>query len=304
VPTQKVIILLAQSNTVQSVGWGETFFQEGANPDAVLGNALLLGTQRMKMSPPDVKCVGVRVSDSTQFRSTRFIAGGASLVPGGAQLPAQGLFAAAGALEFDDALLIRLEATTLHRRALLLRGMPNSIVNTDGSYNRGNAAFQAEYNAFSSLLRGQAGAGNWEIYAIDPAQPATNFSALATGPTGNSIVITMPTGVTIQKTIPPNPPAPVQAGDFIQIRRVRGAVGINGVWKVAMVGGTTFINYTTYSRTRPALFPFNYQVPSSSTVRFWQRVVAIIDKTTDERMVNRKTGRPFGQLRGRRAIQR
>lgn len=300
---QKVSILFGQASSATAVGWSETYYQDAAGPDAVLNNALILGTQRMKLSPPPVKCIGIRVSDTTQFRSSRFIAGGSSAVVGGNQLPAEGLFPAAQSLDFDVALLIRLEATALHRRALLLRGMPESIVNADNSYNRLNAQFQAEYQNFSTILRGAGQAGSWQLLTIDATQAAVNFSGLAPGISANSLNITMPAGVAVQKTLPPNPATPVVAGDFVQIRRVRGAVGVNGVWKIATVGAGPSIIYATYSRLRPALFPFNYQVPASSTIRFWQRVNAIIDKTTDERLVGRKTGRPFGQLRGRRRVQ-
>lgn len=289
-------------------GWSESYYQNAINVDdpQLRINAPNLLIARFGIMSQRVSFLGSRFSDPTVFRDSRFHFPTSGDIYAGLQP-----FWNVQATELDTAVVNRIEAGPLNRRLNLLRGCPEFIVSdVDNSYvpfpAGAGAAWSTKINQWSLALQGAnfAGinAGQWLLWSDD--RTSANTPTLAANVTlvdNSNRYFNFTTGATaISRRIGGvGPLAAVGAGDGIVITGAGSSHGLNGKWTVSVVDTTLplTIKYTVFPQRHlialgQSLQPFR--------VRAQNYIGVGIDNSRDEKLAYRKTGRPFGLLRGRR----
>lgn len=302
-PVFKVTPLFRQGEQ----GWSETFYQTAPDIDNAQfkTNIANLVRARLGIMSKRVTFQGVRVSDPLVFRDSRFFSATSDLLSG--IVP----FYNIQSTEQDTALVFRFEATSRFRRLFLARGCPEFIVNdTDNTYKAVGAPVPASWGtkvtAFELALLGQNfgtfNAGNWQLYVQDPEHnPLVGGGSIIVANDARSFTFVTTTPI---QFVPGNPLPPVniiQQGYGLVITQAKGTHGINGRWRLFSVNPVPpAAGPYTYT-----VFPENHLVASpiptaTLKVRALTPIGKDIDNVEDESLAYRKTGRPFGQLRGRR----
>lgn len=294
-------------------GWSESYYQGVGNdiddPNFV-ANVAALAKARTRILSRDVQFIGARLSLENVFRDSRLIGNGAPGSPinflgGWAEPP----------MSPELALLVRLEAGQLHRRALLLRGCPLGILATapaadilPNEYNYAYPGWSQALSIWNKALTNQpfltTTAGQWNVLAEDsgvaggppPVPNAPLTAAISATTTGHGLTFQTFTpikylGVTLEAPFP------------IIITGARGTQGVNGRWVVqtyvpANIGPPpTNATYLCFPRPRYVSIPI--LASGNCNVRALKNIIVPIDRFVPERIDRRKTGRPFGLPHGR-----
>jgi hypothetical protein len=255
-------------------GWTESFFptvglgdyagaQTWAQQYAAVRLPLLCSLQGL-----GPVMLGYRVSDDTLFRDALV-----TLI----QPPAPGGFSGQPASCFT-ALLVRLRAAPLFSRPLYLRGLPGSIIDVRTQYNP-IPAWLGLFQSFRGFLLGQTGV-NVKTTITDPPQRLFKISTINTP---NLITTLAPHGF--------------NAGDLVVIKGPARRHNPVGLWTVGPTPGLT--TFTLNGCDLPADYVYSPPLSLSAQLKItsYKQVVSVID----ERITERKTGRPFGAPRGRRS---
>jgi hypothetical protein len=212
--------------------------------------------------------VGYRVSDDTIFRDAlvQFF-----------QPPLAGSFSGVPETPFSCC-LVRLVAGPLWRRPLYLRGIPSTIVHDDGSYNP-IPTWVGQINLLRNLLVGPP-AYRVKSTVTSPPQPIVRIQSIA--PPNNVTTLT-PMGLVPHQLIVIKGPS-----------RHRNPVGLQIVGPI-IVGNS----FTLTGVDLPADYVYTPLLSLGAQIKAldYHPIVSV----NDERITERKTGRPFGLPRGRRS---
>jgi hypothetical protein len=305
-------------------GWSETYYvtvgalDEQNVAQAYFGQLTCIIPSRLKLLPASVSVVGLRVSDPTTFRAALFFAPNtnyptlsAGRATGTYNMPYKGQYGQ-GVIpnwqnvqvsEVDSAVKLRMEdATAIHRRIFLLRGIPEQITGQDGTYNDLHPYWLPAMQQFRVALT-QASVGCL-MRVNNPADPApinvSDLELLATD--HRSILLTLPEpllsagGVLYPLSNP--------SLSLVMIRGYRNGYRINGVWTVRSVatGGPPYV-YTCGPRRVNCAQAVG--APQGCTAQPFAYTYAPVVNAFDEGLyiVARRTGRPFGLQAGRRRVR-
>jgi hypothetical protein len=219
----------------------------------------------MNIATEDTLCLHIRVSDDDTFRD---VAGSP------VTLPATGTF---GPLEefMSVALLVRMEAGPLIQRNLFLRGLPRGQL--QGRVFTPDSVFRSRLNAYNNALL----TGAWGINAKDRTQVKARIKSIAAD--GTVVMRDSITGLTITSVI-----------QLLGVPR--------------SVIGTRQFQLDDFTDDKHFKLSLGGELLTPITGRgyFRRRVYTIAPLTiVDEpRITERRTGRPFGVLRGRAALVR
>ncbi len=184
----------------------------------------------------------------------------------------------------DTAILLKLVSARGAITHQWLRGIPDGMVTNGGRY-APTGTFRSNLNGVISVLTKSAQYG-WQVRIADPTyQPKALKNVGNFDPATGTV------------TLPGNG---YSAGDMVRLSRVGGGVGANGLWAVTNVnnGAGTFQL-------------LNYKVPSPvwtwNGMGYVRKISMIFDNIASVaplRATSHRTGRPFGQLSGRRRKHR
>jgi hypothetical protein len=255
-------------------GWTETFHNNLATYAGVIAQVQRLMPLRLALLGSNASLVYVRVSDDDVTRDSQVISIAESV--------GVGTWRGVSALA-DVCLLVRCTpnpATTAQvRKILSMRGIPKAVLGAGDVYTPISAWNVAFRNWADEIANGA-----WCIKATDRLivpQVITNVAQVVA------------TGVTTINTAGNHGLLP---GGGVRISGVSGASQVNGVWNVL---GT------------PSLTSFTIQVPlivgayvGGGTARGIGYRLWVIFNVKDERVSERKAGRPFDSPHGRRKRRR
>lgn len=252
-------------------GWSETWFRQEATPDAALASSKVLAAQRASLLASPAQLSAVRISDESIQRDSLFFEWTGNALEGGntfgnSDIP-------------NTAALLRIEAGSLYRRNLYLRGIPDSFV-TEPNGLVLDPAWNKNFQGYRSLLINS----QWHLKAIQktPPPPTQFITGAARGANGTWTV-------TLQNQLPG-----ISNGSRIRISKTQGVPRLNGYWLVypdplgaALIyllnSGGIYGNWTGGGYA--ALLSPSYNPVTNVIV---------------ERATHRITGRPFDEPRGQR----
>lgn len=136
-------------------GWTETYFRSGTSIASETANFIRLKDRRKDLLVGDANLIALRLSLEEVKRDARLIF---------FTLPSNGAWSQA--LPVFNCLDVRLEAGTLYRRMIYMRGIPKRI--SDGDQYKVDAAWQAMFDVFADEL-GKFQSNGWGILAHDPS---------------------------------------------------------------------------------------------------------------------------------------
>jgi len=135
------LIAFFNSNEVKN-GFSEVYHVEGADYSAAEVSALAMLALRLDMMASDVSLVFARLSDPTVKGDSRIVA---------ANYPLPGTYVDADGVEpLDVALLVRTEATALHRGMREVRAIPEGLIKNQTFST--SVAFTAAFTAWKNIL--------------------------------------------------------------------------------------------------------------------------------------------------------
>jgi hypothetical protein len=294
----KVTMFLVQSDA----GWSESFYTSQYNDvlsclNGVLAPGNLVPT-RVALLPAPVVGAGVRtsvarvrVNDVANPRS--FIR---SEAPFG--FPGEGTFAGNGSVaETFSALILGLRyvlATTppvSRYRQFLMRGLPEVVVNAPQTFNR-NPAWVALLADFVNCLVGNPVGTGFQVRSRGPRGNPSRILTFAPQLSGTLAIVT-PT--------PALGPPPVGWTGSYLIRGLKQPPGWAGIMPgTAPAPDGTIIVYSPRNRVR-ATGPTTALGQATIDYLVWQYPNLV--GALPERIVERKVGRPFNLLRGRRSAR-
>jgi hypothetical protein len=314
-------------------GFSENYYRDEAiltppndNPvDSALqsGAWYRLARARMALATPTLLLRGLRLSDPNKRGNVRVIAGGN--VFNGLTLPTNGtfrvpnrhtVFTAPGVsatlqdttpsgAETEKAVMIRVEAGRQHHRILLLRGVPENVVNEPNAYSFNTGGWRPRLAAFFQVLKTSnplpgVGGNGFALKTLDQTAfvGANPIIALQVLSDPRWITVTTPTQVTLNVSN-------LAIGAKVYIKGVKGSSEINGIWQIANIttnaGPPVTYTYTLGPhRARAALDPKPVGVIFEGTIQALNYVGVQIDTAEDSDVTTRETGRPFGEPVGRR----
>lgn len=246
-------------------GWSENFWNNGSNFDSVQSNALALMNALDDVHGLNTLPVNIRFSviDSPRDANQLTIS---------VTVNAPSSTARASDIQ-NTAALMRLSGAPNYTTNQWIRSCHDGDVNSGGRW-LPLASTTTALNKVFGLLR-NAGNG-WCIRVQDRSVP----KLLISGATSSGVI-----------TVNAHP---YVSGQKVQITRARGTMGINGKWEIVKIDSNNFSLV-------------GYQTPAGTPVYLGNGKVYAISKIlvpiNDGRIVRAtsvRTGRPFGQLIGRR----
>jgi hypothetical protein len=267
VPIYRVTFFLQADNR----GWTETFASSLGTVPQVSTAALILAAFRAAVLPSNVSIIGARISDILSFRGSQSI--NDPLFP-----LAGGLAAATFGNQSNDALGLKMDAAVpAAHRTFLMRNIPPQIV-TGNTYTP-TPGWNFLLTQFIGALK--LSSQGWAILGRTVQGPRFND--------GQQINALGVAGFAA------NTPFVIGAGTYVAVHRVTGiAPFANRIFKLAsqdLVAKTI-----TLRRWGPRpMFPGNF------TFTVFDYIAAPIVAVTTSFIRSRKTGRPFGLIRGRRS---
>lgn len=246
-------------------GWSESVHSTLGAFSGVLAAVFKYITARMSCCPSSVFLTHVRISDDNVFRDVY-------LDP--VALPAPGTYIGGGPGDSPwTALDVRMTATPVVQRSLFMRGIP--IGQVSGSVYQPNAKFLAAVTAFTNQLL----TNGWGIKNKDRTQQKQPIASVDN--VGN-VVLTM--GI-----------AGLTVGDTVQFLGIKRSILPKRTYIVETVTSATVFSLRGYSG------------PPIVGVGFVRKIVLLVlplDNVVVDNTTERRVGRPFGLLRGRRAVIR
>lgn len=265
--------------SLRASGWSETYYQSGSDLNAAFTNALQLATARMLLVGTPCTISYIRNSIVGQQRASQVVAvGPVSSYP----FPAP-KYTSASDVVGVAALCTAYATLQPVERPLYLRGNPDGLYEAAGGANiDANMWFQAFQNQFQTVLANGTWLLQWRTRLnSDANQVAITAVANLAGTLTSTITLAANT-------------LNFQAGDLVQLYKLKGAQPTPGAVRVLSVAPGGLILTVQYS------FQENYLYPGGGIARKLQLNYAPITSALFERNLTKKTGRPFGVSRGRR----
>jgi hypothetical protein len=265
-PVIRVTVFFKQ----EEAGWTETYFLDRLTLDAATSSCIELCNRRADMLTGNSNLVAFRTSIEGVNRDARLVF---------FDLPKNGAYG----LSHPPFVCVdvRMEAGTLYRRTLYLRGIPKKI--TTGTQFNASPDWQAAYQAWKALFGLQAPAG-WSIYAHDPAAPSVDIITVLPVP-GEPLQKSISCPLT--QSLAPFP----DAGGRVVINAPRGTDVRGSVVVVQKINITTMI--VKFPKVK-----LGGWVPGMR-MKVDRKALQIIDAVRNEGINHRDTGRPFDLHHGR-----
>lgn len=251
-------------------GWSENYWNSLSDLSAVTTAATALRTKLFLLKGYPVQLPTVRISDVANFREVKTLRFADATVPSPIPDTSSADFV-------DTALLLKLTASPNYVTNQWLRGIYDDQISRGGRYIP-TATFTTYFNAFKgALLDGTQG---WNLRRLDRTVPKKTI----TGITAAGVVSCANHGLATD--------------DKTRISRVLSPDSLNKIWKVVRIDADTFSIVGPPAATVPAT------VGISTSSKRQSFVFVGITKVEIDRATKHNTGRPFGQLSGRRSIRR
>jgi hypothetical protein len=258
--------------TMGRQGWSEHYYQTGNDPVSVRALALNLVKARGGMLTASTRIPYVRVSDEA-------IAGDARVTTNPAFSPIVGAVPIIGDLAWTG-MLVRMEATDIYRRSMILRGIPDNVADASNPDGPLVGDLLERFNVYRDRLKNDT----WQMRA-------TNRGV---GFERKRVISVSFSNVTHALTLTVNAHGYAQ-GDQIRLSNFRLNPKLNRVFFVDVV---TAVN--SFAVIVPELQdwdPLKYS--GTAFVRKHGVLYPDIAETSFVRFSKRDTGRPFGLTRGR-----
>jgi hypothetical protein len=249
-------------------GWTETIHSQKSDLPSVLTAAKAVVPLRVKCLGQSSRLVYVRVSDDLVVRDSQVY-----VVPLDDQVPKNPDLGTSDPA--NTSLVVRLQASSLVRRTLYMRGLPDNIVEDAGHYSP-TPLFSANFALWVSQLVSDS----WAIKTVDRLIVQHIITSVAQDVvTGRITVTTLDAhGLTLTSGV--------------QIKGAKGAVAINGLHPIyALPSALSFVINST------VIIPA-YLGGGLAAIPGY--VLAQITQGTPVRIGERKAGRPFDSPVGRR----
>lgn len=245
-------------------GWSENFWNNQSSVDGVTAAATTLQNALYQLKGFGVDAPYIRISQVGNFRSAfvinTLLQSTATGAPNDADFP-------------TNAILFRLNSTQPYFNNQWLRGIWDNVVSKGGHYIP-TAGWTSLFNSFMSQLT--VTTNGWVTRNLNQ----TNLKQLITAVTLAGVV-TVPTHGYI-------------TGQQIRISRTGGIVGLNKIWKIVKIDNDTF------SLVAPPAGGFSGAYTKPGTAQLQAYLYQSILGSQNVRASKHNTGRPFGQLTGRR----
>lgn len=306
-------------------GWSETYYFA---PSAFTENAIAFAlfnypdsgsivATRVNLLPASVQLVGIRVSDPANPRTSLFFAPNTNYptntsgeAVGSYNYRSKGqygrktlpLWQTILCLEVDDAVKVRLQNLTgTARRILLLRGIPEPVSGINGQYLSTISGWIEAMQAFrAALIQGAAAGCQLRTQTSGLSNKQAIVSLVTASGANNFLQIIVPA---VQNDVAGNP---IQPGGKVIIRGYKGGYRVNGPWTVygaaqTVASGT---QYTLGPRRRNVAISAN-AAGGGATLQGLAYTYVPVTSAADEGLylVERRTGRPFGLLAGKRPVR-
>lgn len=248
-------------------GWTETYHSLKPDLTATM-------TAARALIPLRVACMGVsahmpfvRVSDDLIKRDSMIFP-----VPPGDQFNKAG---ASIGTSPNVCLNVRLEATTIIRRNLSMRGIPANLLGFGGSLEM-SADFLTSFRAYGQKLLSD----DWAVKGADRLITKYDISNVVQDIANGDVTVTtfLPHGLDVN--------------DPVTIRGLTGSKFLNGNWALFAVPSTT----TVKIKMNRILVPWT----GGGTISKAGFLLSRITKVTERDISHRNAGRPFDSPRGRR----
>jgi hypothetical protein len=278
----QVVTYFFKDVTTGSAGWTETFYMSAGT---LAGALLIAGPQgaimnaRLRLLHPDYQLSAVRVSDVAILRDSLILANAGDTGTG--QWGGAGPHAGDTSEEPYDALLIRMEASSLKRRSFLMRGLPSSVITHTRQYNP-DGVWTAAFNVWRTTML---------------ANNVSQIRSQTTGtPTFPNTVTISASGYGLAITYVGAIPAGMVNGAYVKVTGIVGAAPVNHLWRISVVGALTLF----LSAQRRLIYGTIAGTPIVQLVTYtYPAITSIIPL----RGVKKSTGRPFDVLRGRARVR-
>jgi hypothetical protein len=246
-------------------GWSESVHSILTDPIALKAQAIGYVLVRMPLCTPSTLLTHIRISDDLVFRD---------IILDPLVLPIPGTNPEAVNESPWTAVDVRMSASPTVQRSLFLRGLPDGQV--DGSLPEFTPGFQASFNAFKSELL----TDNWGIKQKDRSQ--VKQPILSVDGLGNVVMAVPLAGLA-----------------------VKSVVQLLGVPRSKVPGRLFLIDvFTDASHFHVRGWPAGVTLTSQGFFRPVVYLITPIVQVVADAVTERRTGRPFGLLRGRRAVVR
>jgi hypothetical protein len=246
-------------------GWSESVHSLLTDPVSLIAQATGYVLVRMPLATPSTLLTHIRISDDAVFRD---------VILDPLVLPIPGTAPTAINESPWTAVDVRMSTSPLVQRSLFLRGLPDGQVN--GSLPDFSPGFQASFNAWKSELL----TDNWAIKQKDRSQ--VKQPILSVDGTGNVVMAVPLAGIA-----------------------VKSVVQLLGVPRSKVPGRLFLIDvFTDASHFHVRGWPPGVTLTSTGFFRPVVYIVTGINQVVADAITERRVGRPFGLLRGRRAVVR
>lgn len=251
-------------------GWSENFWNSGSNRQQVIDAATALRARLFECKGFPVQIPNIRISDTTAFREVTLLEFNLAGIPAV-------ITEATGADFVDTALLLNLRGNPNYSTNQWMRGIYDAEIRQGGRYIP-RASFVTQVNAFIAQLT--SGSNGWALRKLDPGV----LRKTITGITQAGVVSSAGHGLVTD--------------DLTRISRVVAPSDLNKIWRVVKIDNDTFSIVGPPTMTGPA------SIGISTSSRKQSFLYVAIASGSIIRATRHKTGRPFGQLSGRRKTRR
>lgn len=246
-------------------GWSETLYSSQASSSDALDAGKALIPRRVGCLGEGAALIGLRASDDDSRQDSLFHSVNAN----------DGKPTANTSSDIPHTCLdCRMEASSLHRRAYQLRGIPDDIVRTNGGLLI-DGIYQGKLDRYRTVLL----AGGWGMKVRNTPVGAHPILSITNDPSGYTVTV-----VTTEAH-------GLQLNDLAYISGRSNVKGFNGIWRVSATTPTEF-QILTSKRATPPFFGLYVRKLTYSFAAFSNMIF--------ERASHRITGRPFGAPLGKR----
>ena len=213
-----------QTNKGLPASWSETFYLTNGDGIDSVANSLsttdLVG-RRLQMLHNDFSMYYVRITD-TELRNSSRVVGIPQ--PGGTGQYREANASIGTAEEVHVALMCRMEGTSIHRRSLMLHGIPEGVVDGERVFQEANGFWVPYFNGWRNQVK-TGGPTPLQIRTrtVSDPIPVTSIILPADGRTLAVNFVEDPTGNGID------------IGSYILLKNCTGADNINGLHRVANI---------------------------------------------------------------------
>jgi hypothetical protein len=282
--------------TGPGAGWSESLYWGPAQDiDTAMFNFNNSGYAfaRLALLTQDYQWVATRLTDISTPRSARIVFFD---VPTGRGTFPSGIDAG-GSMPPFVALKVAMNFAVGKTRAYHLRGIPTGVVSNTYAFTGAVALYNTRLTTWLSALSGgvvMGGSLSLGKRLVTPSSQALIATINAVNPFAPNQLFIVITG----QTVPP-----IVAGDIIRVKNVSGVDWVNKLWKVQSIGPNLIPAASFLITTLPhkQFVVGTFPVASGIVIRQGYTVQPCTAASVVSG-VFKKTGRPFGELRGRRGV--